>query len=251
MIIPGEQVSLVCDGLERIGVLEKCDAVLSGYTGTVQQGKLVQEAVQRVRALNPKAIYCCDPVMGMPEKGCVVPEEVTAFLAKEACTAANIICPNILELEKICGRPLSSVDDAVTACYECLDAGPHMQACLVKHLAYAGRDPESSFEMLLVGRGHAPLHIATPLLAFDKPPVGVGDLTSGLFLARYVQRARDAAAHNDAWREQVMRDCLEHTANAYYCVMETTLELGAYELQLVAAQDGMASPPARFSATTL
>ena len=26
----GEQISLVCDGLERIGVLGKCDAVLSG-----------------------------------------------------------------------------------------------------------------------------------------------------------------------------------------------------------------------------
>ena len=26
----GEQIGLICDGLERIGVLEKCDAVLSG-----------------------------------------------------------------------------------------------------------------------------------------------------------------------------------------------------------------------------
>lgn len=247
MIIPGEQIGLVCDGLERIGALEKCDAVLSGYTGTVEQGQLIQQVVARVRALNPRAVYCCDPVMGMPEKGCVVAEDVTEFLAREACTAADIICPNVLELEKISGRPLRSVGDAVAACRQCLEEGDHLQACLVKHLAYAGRDP-GAFEMLLVGRDQAPLHIATPLLHFDKAPVGVGDLTSGLFLSRHLALAR---THDDAWGAEVLRDCLEFTANAYYCVMETTSELGSYELELVAAQDSMASPPSRFAATSL
>lgn len=247
MIIPGEQISLVCDGLERIGVLGKCDAVLSGYTGTVEQGRLIQQVVARVRALNPDAIYCCDPVMGMPEKGCVVPEEVTEFLAREACTAANVICPNVLELEKITGQSLSSVADAVAACHQCLDEGPHLQACLVKHLAYAGED-QNCFEMLLVGRGQPPLHIATPLLSFEKAPVGVGDLTSGLFLARHLGHRREG---KDAWCADVLRDCLEFTANAYFGVMETTLELGSYELELVAAQDSMASPPPRFFASTL
>lgn len=248
MIIPGEQIGLICDGLERIGVLEKCDAVLSGYTGTVEQGKLIQEVVERVRALNPKAIYCCDPVMGMPEKGCIVAEDVTEFLAREACTAANIICPNVLELKMISGKDVESVDDAVAACHQCLDQGQHLQACFVKHLSTAGRSSGDNFEMLLVGRDQAPLHIATPLLDFDKAPVGVGDLTSGLFLSRYLNLTRDAS---ESTHSDVLRDCLEFTANAYWGVIETTWESGSYELQLVAAQDSLASPPTRFRATTL
>merc|ERR1712100_597920 len=100
--------------------------------------------------------------------------------------------------------------------------------------------------MLLVGRDQAPLHIATPLLPFERAPVGVGDLTSGLFLARLLRRHGNTAH----WGEEVLRDCLEFTANAYFCVMETTLELGSYERELVAAQDNMASPPWRFTATS-
>ena len=41
-------------------------------------------------------------------------------------------------------------------------------------------NPNQAFEMLLVSRSSA-WHVATPLLPFSRPPVGVGDLTSRLF----------------------------------------------------------------------
>ena len=31
-------------------------------------------AVEQVRAANPEMVYLCDPVMGHPAKGCVVPQ---------------------------------------------------------------------------------------------------------------------------------------------------------------------------------
>jgi pyridoxine kinase len=101
--------------------------------------------------------------MGMPEKGCIVPEDVTNFLAHSACTAANIISPNIMELEKITGRKCASVSDAVAACRWCLETSPQLQLCFVKHLSYAGMDKGSSFEMLMVTNDDC-YHISTPLL---------------------------------------------------------------------------------------
>ena len=60
--------------------------------------------------------------------------------------------------------------------------------------------------MLLVARSAA-WHVATPLLPFSRPPVGVGDLTSGLFLANLLHGKTPPEA-------------LEHTASAYFAVMQ-------------------------------
>jgi pyridoxine kinase len=51
LIIPGEQISLVADGMERIGELARVDAVLSGYIGSAVQGKLILEVVYSLFAL--------------------------------------------------------------------------------------------------------------------------------------------------------------------------------------------------------
>ena len=91
--------------------------------------------------------------------------------------------------------------------------------------------------MLLVSRTEA-WHCATPLLPFSRPPVGVGDLTTGLFLAGILQGKTPRAA-------------LEHTASAYFEVMKATSEADQYELQTVAAQDGIANPTRPFEARLL
>jgi len=206
----------------------------------------VLEAVAKVKAANPAALWCCDPVMGHPAKGCIVPEGVSDFFRDTAVAACDIICPNVLELGILAGGdPPTSAADCIAACHKLLahtgSGGP--SRVLVKHLAHAGLAPEQSFEMLLVSQAEA-LHIATPLLAFDRPPVGTGDLTSALFLVKLLQSLRDGTGSAD-------RAALEHTASAYQAVMQTTHEAGEYELQLVASQDAIASPPHMFVAQSL
>merc|ERR1712039_1127414 len=100
------------------------------------------------------------------------------------------------------------------------------KAVFVKHLGTAGLEAGKSFEMLLATTDGC-WHVAAPLLPFDRPPVGVGDLTSGVFLAKRLLGA--------SWQV-----ALESTAGAYNAVMSATSRLGAYELQLVAAQEEMA-----------
>lgn len=80
--------------------------------------------------------------------------------------------------------------------------------------------------------------MSVPMLPFDRPPVGVGDLTSGVMLAKRLRGA--------SWVES-----LEHTAAAYYAVMQATSELNEYELQTVAAQAEIAQPATTFQATKL
>ncbi|VEI48363.1 pyridoxamine kinase [Actinobacillus equuli] len=72
-------------------------------------------------------------------------------------------------------------------------------------------------------------HISRPLYQFDKEPVGVGDLTAGLFLANLLNGKSDLEA-------------FEHTANAVNDVMEITANSGVYELQIIAARERIVNP---------
>lgn len=235
-VFPPEHITEITDGIAGVGGLPECDAVLSGYLGSEAQGGAVLDVVRRVKEANPNAIYCCDPVMGHPEKGCIVAPGVAEFFARSAVAAADVICPNTLELSLLTSRGVpSSIDDVRAAAEQVLQAGPSV--VFVKHLGVAGLDGGKSFEMLLVST-EGTWHVAAPLLHFDRPPVGVGDLTSGIFLARRLRGA-------------TLEDALAHTAAAYHAVMSATSQIGAYELQVVAAQDAIAAPLKRFNTTKL
>ncbi|WP_165677195.1 pyridoxal kinase PdxY [Metapseudomonas otitidis] len=233
-VLPPRQIPQLVEGIAAIGELGNCDAVLSGYLGSAAQGREILEAVARIKASNPRALYLCDPVMGHPEKGCVVAPEVSRFLLEEAATAADYLCPNQLELNSFAGRRPESLEDCVDMARTLLARGP--RAVLVKHLDYPGRAPED-FEMLLVSTDGSWL-LRRPLLAFPRQPVGVGDLTSGVFLARLLLGDTLVAA-------------FEFAASAVHEVLLETQACGSYELELVRAQDRIAHPRVRFEARRL
>lgn len=233
-VLPPEQIPSLVEGIAQIGELGNCDAVLSGYLGSAAQGRAILEALAQIREANPRAIYLCDPVMGHPEKGCIVAPEVGEFLLQEAAAVADYLCPNQLELDSFCGRSPESLADCEAMARSLLERGP--KAVLVKHLNYPGK-PSDAFEMLLVS-AEGSWHLRRPLLAFPRQPVGVGDLTSGLFLARLL--------HGD---EPCM--ALEFTAAAVHEVLLETQACGSYELELVRAQDRIAHPRVRFEARSL
>ncbi len=81
-------------------------------------------------------------------------------------------------------------------------------------------------------------HLRRPLLAFPRQPVGVGDLTSGLFLARLL-------LGDD------LRTAFEFCAAAVHEVLLETQACGSYELELVRAQDRIAHPRVKFEAVKL
>jgi len=80
----------VVAGIEKRGVLEKCDGVLSGYIGGVDIGEAILDAVAKLKRANPGALYCCDPVIGNAERGVFVREGVAEFIRDKAVPTADI-----------------------------------------------------------------------------------------------------------------------------------------------------------------
>ncbi|MEY0336433.1 pyridoxal kinase PdxY [Providencia stuartii] len=234
-VFPAQHLTEIVSGLAKIHKLDICDAVLSGYIGSAEQGNDILAIVKQVKAANPLALYFCDPVMGHPEKGCIVAPGVAEFLCQQALQASDIIAPNLLELETLSGKTIATVEQAVEAARQLCRKGPKI--VLVKHLSRAGYRADR-FEMILVTAEHS-WHVSRPLVDFgEKQPVGVGDLTSGLMLVNLL-------------KGESLPKALEHVAAAVYEVMLQTKVMGEYELQLVAAQDKMVTPEHKFCATAL
>ncbi len=234
MVMPEAQISELVAGIAKTGQLAECNALLSGYIGNAGQGEHILKALQLVREANPLAIYHCNPVMGHPLKGCIVAPSVAEFLIEKVIPQANIVSPNQLELEMITGRTLHSLGDIVAACHELLAKGP--QTILIKHLHYQGKKT-SDFEMLALTADEAWL-IRRPILEFDKEPVGVGDMTSAIFLASLLSG-------------KPIVEALEHTTAAVYGVLLETARQSRYELAVVAARQEYISPSLPLFATRI
>ncbi|MFM4804994.1 pyridoxal kinase PdxY [Aeromonas bivalvium] len=234
MRMPDGHISALMTGLADIGVLGQCDGILSGYLGSAEQGEEILAAVAHLKALNPNAIYFCDPVMGDPDKGCVVAPGVADFFKARALPCADMLAPNLLELEQLIGREIRNVPQALAACQQLRDQG--VKILMVKHLCRAGFAADR-FEMLLVCEAGA-FHIARPLYPFARHPIGVGDLLSATLLANLLAGFDPVTA-------------FERTNASVDAVLAQTWLAGAGELQLVAAQQALAEPEIRIRASRL
>jgi pyridoxine kinase len=211
-------------------MLSRCDAVLSGYLGTPEQAQAVIEIVRAVKAVNPHARYFCDPVMGAAS-GCRVEPGIQEFLVKSMPAVADAMMPNHSELQRLVGRTIETVEEAVIACRELIQRGPKL--VLVKHLLDRNSKADR-FNMLVVTEREGWVG-QRPLYPFARQPVGVGDLTSAVFVARTLL--------GDS-----LRAAFEHTLAAVNGVVRATWDAGRYELELVAAQNDIAHPREWFDA---
>ncbi|PVX33017.1 pyridoxal kinase [Pasteurella langaaensis DSM 22999] len=231
MVIPHQQIPEIVNGIEAIGELKNCDAVISGYIGSADQVDEIIKAFHQVKTHNKNALYLCDPVMGSEEKGCVVADGVREKLIDIALPHADIITPNLFELQQLSGLEVSNFEQAINAVQHLLGKGPKM--VVVKHLGSAGKY-QGKFDMLL-GTQNGVWLLSRPLYPFAKDPVGVGDLTAGLFLANLLNGKSELEA-------------FERMGNAVNEVMEITHKLGSYELQLIEARHAIMDPKAQFTA---
>jgi pyridoxine kinase len=211
------------EGLARRGALEHCDGVLSGYVGSVETGARVVEAAARVKAANPDALYCCDPVIGDVGRGVYVREGVAAFMRKTAVPAADIITPNQFEAEQLTGFPLESMDDVARALKALHALGP----ALVLITSLMTPDvPEDKLD-LIVSDGRLAWALRTPRLPIEAH--GAGDCIAALFFGHYLVTRSPAEAMSQA-------------ASAVHGVLRRTMIGGGAELALVAAQEEFLRP---------
>ncbi|GAB4360220.1 MAG: pyridoxal kinase [Kiloniellaceae bacterium] len=230
-VFAAEDIARLIDGLEARGALARCDALLTGYVGDPALGAVILDAVRRLRAANPRALWACDPVMGDAGKGLFVREGIPAFMKDEALPAADILTPNLFELEILSGRKPRGLKAVREAAAGLLQRGP--KVVLVTSLS----DEQSgdSVEMLAVTQKGA-WRVASPRLPIA--PNGAGDAVAALFLGFYLKSGSVPQA-------------LGQAAAAIFEVLQTTLDSGEAELQLVAAQDRLEAPRRAFAAEPL
>lgn len=232
-VLAAEAVADVLLGIEERGVLPRCRAVLSGYMGDVSLGRVILEAVAKVKTANPAALYCCDPVMGDVGRGFFVRPGIPEFMRDHAVPAADLITPNQFELEYLTGRTVATLDDALAAADAARAMGP--DTVLITSLTRSDGDADA-IEMLAVC-GSGAWRVTTPRLPLSVN--GAGDATAALFLAHRLRTGDSGQA-------------LALTAASIHAVLEATDRAGAREIQLITAQDALAAPDiARFPAERL
>ena len=97
-------IAELIQGVAARGALSRCDGVLSGYVGAAGIGPEILAAVAAVKAANPAARYCCDPVLGDSDRGLYVRPDAAEFLRARAVPAAAGVTPNAFELDYLTGR---------------------------------------------------------------------------------------------------------------------------------------------------
>jgi len=217
-------------GIAERGVLPGCDAVLSGYIGNPGIGAAVLDAVARVKAANPRALYCCDPVIG--DRGRVyVGAGIPELLRDRALPLADVATPNQFELEWLTGAPIGTLAEARAAIAALQARGP--RCVLVTSLATA-ETPADALD-LLVGEAGRFWRLRTPRL--DLHFNGAGDAIAALFLFHRLRGTAPAA--------------LSAAASSIHGLLRRTVAAGSAELLTIAAQDEFVSPSQVFPAEAL
>lgn len=228
-LIDPSDVRDVITGVEEREVFPQVDAVLSGYQGSEGIGDVIIDAVARVKAANPQALYACDPVMGNAKSGCFVAPAIPELLREKVVPVADIITPNQFELGFLTRTEPDTLESTLTSVDLAREMGP--STVLVTSVERPDRE-EGTIEMLAVDDKGAWI-VQTPFLPLKAN--GSGDVTAALFTAHYVATGSAQVA-------------LERTASSVFDLLQLTLDAGSRELQLIEAQESYAHPRLQFSA---
>jgi pyridoxine kinase len=227
-VFGAELIAECVQGIEERGVMARCDAVLSGYMGSAEIGAAILDAARRVKAANPAALWCCDPVIGDVGRGVFVRPGIPEFMRDQALPAADIITPNQFELEWLTGREVRSLDDAKAAIAALQARGPR---CVLVTSLRLDDTPEGEIAML-AGEGGRFWRLSTPMLPVSVN--GAGDAIAALFLFHRLRGGADGA--------------LSAAASSVFGLLRRTAEAGSREILTVAAQEEFVAPSRAFAA---
>ncbi|MGO4958305.1 pyridoxal kinase PdxY [Luteococcus sp. Sow4_B9] len=231
-LVAADDVREVVLGIEDRQVLDQADALLTGYQGSADMGAVILEAAELVKRRNPNAIYCCDPVMGDVGRGFYCLPGIPEFMRDEVLPRADVITPNLFELEFLTGRQTHSVADVVASARGVIERGP--STVLVTSVTGEGEAPDVVRMVAVTDDGA--WQVETPMI--ERTFTGSGDLTTAMFLAHLLESGSAQQA-------------LGATASIVYSVLRTTADLERKELALIQAQANVNNPEYVFTASRI
>ncbi len=222
-------ITELVQGIAQRGALGQCDGVLSGYMGSAETGAAILDAVAQVKATNPNARYCCDPVIGDVGRDIYVRQGIPEFMRDHAVPAADIVAPNQFELDYLTGRTSATRRDALAAIDAVHALGP--KVIMVTSL-HTDETPADAID-LVASDASGRFRVRTPKLPISVN--GAGDAIAALFFAHYLRGGSAAQA-------------LSRAASSVFGVLKLTAERNAREILLIDAQDEFVNPSRMFPA---
>ncbi|MCL2174514.1 MAG: pyridoxal kinase PdxY [Treponema sp.] len=191
-VLGADLVSDLVSGLEERGVLNRCDAVLSGYLGDAQTARAIIDTVKKVRKYSPNAVYCCDPVMGDTDRGIYVKPDIPDMFKRDLVPLADIVCPNQFELEVLTGVTVNNLSDVLKAIGILHEMGPKIV------LVTSYKEKQGELGMIASMRHSHSFNcenpaenilykITTPELPLPGSVAGTGDMTTSIFLSHFLK----------------------------------------------------------------
>ena len=220
-VLPVDEIAALLDGIDEVGALARACGLLTGYLGLPGTATVAADAVARLRRYNPNALYLCDPVIG--DNGRVyVRDGVEQAIREHLLPLADVVTPNHFELERLSGRPASTLEQVVRAARMLVTSGPKVVVVTSVQHEQTGTE---QVETLAV-TADTVWAVASPRLA--RVPNGGGDLLAAILLGRL-------AMGNS------LPDALGHAVSAVHVVLRASE--GEPELRLVAGRNQLLDPP--------
>lgn len=217
-IFAASHVRDVVRGIEDLGKVPECKAILSGYMGSREICGAVAEIAAHFKSINPNILYLCDPVIG--NTTCFVKPEVLDFFKTDL--RADIITPNQYEAETLSGIPITNAQSLKQVVQSFFARG-------IQTTAITGiKLPDVSEGLCVcVAQGGKTFVLPTEEMTFPTPVNGTGDLFSSLFLGEYLHT-------------QSAPQALVYTVTTMQKVLENTSKAGTRELQVLSLRYDLA-----------
>lgn len=221
--VPVDTMRAMVDGIDQLDHFSNCDAVLSGYLGTIEAAKLVVESVDRIKKVNDKTLYMCDPVIGDVSRQIYVENALAEFIRDELIPHADIVSPNMFELEYLTGRKQESLTDTMFAADALRARGP--KTVLVTSLKGRKGDKLTLSNVIVSDKGA--WRVTVPQVPIRAK--GTGDTFAALFLAHLL-------------RGEKPEEALGFSTSTLYGIIDDTARNDSDELRLIDAQAEYLNP---------
>lgn len=178
-----QKLNAMLEAIQANGWLSGIDAIFTGYVPTAGHAVLCEHWISRIKALNPGAIYLCDPILGDDPGGIYIREEAALAIRDMLVPLADVLTPNRFELEWLSGQSVSDTASTVKA------------ARLLKaHAVLVTSAPAAAADMVSNILVEADMAAAAACARQTVQAHGTGDFFAAIFLAHRLKGLTGAQA---------------------------------------------------------